>query len=492
MSKIDTSEQVMPVYEMHKSSDFCLGKTIPQNIREPIRKVFYNINADGLANGNSVIVGMSGSFKTTLLKEMARDFKNKGLNAHEIDLQGDMRIPEEDLCIKIYANKRFDVVNYGINMFEFDRNVGGPKSNSRIIVNVIKKAFGTLGTVQSKVFSRLIRDFYKYHGIDEDDMRTWEQKAPTMKQFVGFYSVVIDAVEGEYNPFEEHRKKIDKLNYKKITMEQEGVYDDDDFEKVEKKLKELEEELSDLAHLYIQRSYNDIVNNKTKHDVEYLKGINLNYYKDKKNIATLKGLSYLIEELGSEIIFNGQPIEFYSDGLIRYDLSELTTEGKPTSAILFVEILLNHIFRFVKSRGPYANIKSKKKGRKYDTVIIMDESKLTLPTGSDKDNSFVLQHRIVSEGRKYGLAAIWASQLSQSFSKEILMNAATKIILKVEPIQRKALAKQFGIENCNLLEYTKITGAALVDVGDNIFQPIALPFANKNAFEAGNIKKRPF
>lgn len=492
MSENDTNEQVMPVYEMHKSKDFCLGKTIPQNAREPYRKIFYNVNADGLPNGNTIIVGMSGSYKTTLLKEMARDFKNKGLNAHEIDLQGDMYIPEEDRCIKIHANKRNDAVNYGINMFEFDREVGGPKSNSRIVVNIIKKAFGTLGTVQSKVLARFIRDFYKFHGIDEDDMDTWQKKAPTMEDFVKFYKMILKIAEGSDDPFEKCRKKIDKLNYKKITMEQEGISDDEDFEKIDEKLKSLESELIGLSESYVGVSYSEIVNNKTNSDVEHLRGIEIEYYRDKKNLATLNGLSYLVEELGSEIIFNGEPIQLYSDGLIRYDLSELTTEGKPTSAILFVEILLNSIFRFVKSRGVYAKLKSKKKGKRYDTIIMMDESKLTLPTGSDKENSFVLQHRLASEGRKYGILCTWASQIARSFSKEILMNSAIKIILKIDPLQRKELASQFGIENKDLLEYTKITGAALVDMGDNTFQPIALPFANKRAFETEKIKKRPF
>lgn len=492
MSTENSNEQVMPVWEMHSSNDFCLGKTIPLNQREPYKKVFLNINSDNSPNGNTVIVGMSGSYKTTFLKEMARDFTSKGMNVHEIDLQGDMFIPEENICIKIYANKRNDAINYGINIFEFDKYVGGPKSNSRVIVNVIKKSIGSLGVLQSAVLTRLIRDFYKYSGIDENDMSTWNKQTPTMRDFVEFYHLIVKKAKNEEDIFEKLSKKIDKLNYKLIQMENDSSCDDDDLDKISKKIQNLNDELSNVATTYSQYSYDSLKGSKHNQRIKHEAEIELDYYKDKKVFQSLDGLSYLIEEFSSEIIFHGETIQLHNEGLIRYDLSELTTEGKPTSAILFVEILLNQIFRFTKSRGLYSKLKTKKKGKKYDTVIVMDESKLTLPTGGDKDNSFVLQHRIVSEGRKYGLCAIWASQMGKSFSREILMNSANKIILKIEPIQRKELAKQFGIENPELLEYTKITGAALVDLGDNNFIPIALPFANKNSFNKKSVQARPF
>jgi hypothetical protein len=116
-------------------------------------------------------------------------------------------------------------------------------------------------------------------------------------------------------------------------------------------------------------------------------------------------------------IFNGENLESQK-GVNRLDFSAFTQVNKPLIAKFLAEFTAQKLFRASMIRGQYSELSGVPESSKFDRVLVFDESKLALPNGAEKNNSYNIFNRICLESRKYGLALFLASQRVKHYSKK--------------------------------------------------------------------------
>jgi DNA helicase HerA-like ATPase len=141
--------------------------------------------------------------------------------------------------------------------------------------------------------------------------------------------------------------------------------------------------------------------------------------------------------------------------------------------MFFADTVIQKIFRAVKMRGEYRKLG---RGNKVDTIIVIDESKLILPTGKDKENPYNILNRIVTESRKYGLALIIVSQRPDHFPEEMLSSIYTKIVLRINENDVKGATKSLGVKDPSLFTHLNQRGVALIGNTGGLFQSVVLEF----------------
>ena len=149
--------------------------------------------------------------------------------------------------------------------------------------------------------------------------------------------------------------------------------------------------------------------------------------------------------------------------------------------MFFADIMVQQIFRAVKNRGEYRNKSDdykERRGEKVDTFIILDESKLILPTGNDKESPYNILNRIVTEARKFGLGLIIVSQRPEHFSNEIISSIFTKIILNINENDVKDAVKRLGVKPESLFGQFKSVKDGLLLYGQTgtLFNSVATPW----------------
>ena len=124
-------------------------------------------------------------------------------------------------------------------------------------------------------------------------------------------------------------------------------------------------------------------------------------------------------------IFNRTQPNFLGDKLVRVDLSKLP----PELGAIAAEALIKQLMDTHRLMGEIDQPR---------TFIFIDEAK-------ELKNSPSLD-RIECDGRKFGFGAVVASQSEQHFSKEILLNSASKIVLPVDQTEVKKVASKFRFD----------------------------------------------
>ncbi|BAZ33623.1 putative AAA ATPase (plasmid) [Cylindrospermum sp. NIES-4074] len=143
--------------------------------------------------------------------------------------------------------------------------------------------------------------------------------------------------------------------------------------------------------------------------------------------------------------------------LIRFDLSAL---GKvPGLAAIASEAILKQLMDSHRIMGEI-------EGKEPRTYCFIDESKEV--KGSKTVNI------IAGDGRKYGLCICAGSQQIAEFSKEVIANTATKILLMIDQTQVKAVSNTFRF-SANLVAQLQPL-QALVRMGSEGFQTDIKPF----------------
>jgi DNA helicase HerA-like ATPase len=279
----------------------------------------------------------------------------------------------------------------------------------------------------------LIVDTYKSKGIYEDDMNTWDKEVPIMEdlgKLVDYIRKVLNAEVHSYaGVLQESIKNI--KNY----MPKES------FEKTKESIEKIEEVVNDI----------NIENEKQLYG-----NINLGYYLHPSVKRVFEGLYVYLEDIVKMTIFNGEKPKI-TKGVNRLDFSAFTQVNKPLIAKFLAEFTAQKLFRASMIRGQYSELSGVLEGTKFDRVLVFDESKLALPNGAEKNNSFNIFNRLCSESRKYGLALFLASQRVEHYSEEILSNIFTKIILKVKANDYKSVARALGLKEDFVADTFSIT-----------------------------------
>jgi hypothetical protein len=113
-------------------------------------------------------------------------------------------------------------------------------------------------------------------------------------------------------------------------------------------------------------------------------------------------------------------------GNLRIDLSKINSEEVRH---IVAETLLRKIFRVLRLRGKIPDHPADDSER-FRLFIVIDEAKILGMVGGDVNDSLLILNILITEGRKYGIGLILASQMSEHFGHEIKANASAWLVLK--------------------------------------------------------------
>jgi energy-coupling factor transporter ATP-binding protein EcfA2 len=473
----------------------------------------YKWNPDTAQNPHLMIAGASGSGKTRLLRIIIDFLREKGKTIHLVDFHGDIQVKNESVFTFTARNSP-----YGINPFEFllDKENGGIKVQAKEIVEMIKKSFmPNMGSFQESVLYKLIIDCYAQFGFIDEDSNTWgfnhnlntkEGKAKwynTLQCMEDLYNLIQkikeiskSGLEPDFSKeIEKHGKKLNewKNNIEQLNREIHTLVENMNIgnkEDIEKEIKAKKEQ---------KTSIQDTIADKKEKMLEYFDGyidytflggalpeyqrltsnddsfnIDFSYYKDKQVMKTLDNLAIYISSLVESGAFS-KKIPAISNGLNRYDLHGLDKKAQT----FFCDVLVGKLFKAVKLRGDYSKLNNdyrKKKGDKCDLYVIIDEAKLVMPTGANRESAEHPINRVVAEARKYGFGIILVSQRVKEFPETILSSVSNKIILQTNGNDYATTKKALALKNdkiLNILTNNKNVGITNLQ---GIFEPICLPY----------------
>ena len=436
------------------------------------------------SNPHLLITGMSGAGKTTVLKDLINYLGNKRKKiVFVLDIHDGLEVENENY-VKYSARN----TSVGINPFEFDYDIedGGPAIRAEILVSLFKKHFmPTAGVIQQNILKELFIDCYRYKGILDHDETTWPKSEiddmstdtssgttlPTMSDLEDIYTMVFNKVNVTKNQVlcNESHNQIEIDYYRKKINESVNENMKNKYEKL------LEERLDDIQNDSSRNQENQKEDNEIGQEDEddntsssWFRKYNIDYtkYKGRNVIATLNTIGVYIRNFASMNIFNAKKPKF-NKNINRLDLSGFTNAGKPDFALFFFDLFLQRVFSRCKIKGEYRDRpeSQRTRGDKTDVFIVIDESRVILPTGKEKDNPYHMTNKIAAESRKYGLGLILGSQRVTHYGDEILSNFFTKIILKTDSSDIKITNDKLKMINKDLIGLTNKPGVVVIGSG---------------------------
>lgn len=132
-------------------------------------------------------------------------------------------------------------------------------------------------------------------------------------------------------------------------------------------------------------------------------------------------------------VFSKPTLPIAATGITRIDMSRLGLDIQ----FLASDVLLRHLFRETMLAG-----EAEEGELRY--VFVIDEAKLLVARG--KDDPLGIVNRLASEARKYGVGLLLASQDLEHFSRDILNNVATKLVLMHSETAIRATASKLLLE----------------------------------------------
>lgn len=419
-------------------------------------------------NPHLLITGQSGAGKTTLLKDIINYLGNKRNKiVFVLDIHNALQVPNEN-----YIQYSARNTSVGINPFEFDYDVtnGGPEIRADNMVQLFKKHFmPNAGPVQQNVLRDLFIDTYKYKGIYDNDIKTWPiseiddysedhtsgTSLPTMTDLEDVYQMILNFV-GATGGIEKRTHIQKELEYYKAKINE--AKNENTKRKYTNLLKSREEEIEGIKD--IEDADLDEFIWFEKHGIDHTK------YNNRNVISTLNTVGVYLRTFASMNIFNAKKPKF-NKNINRLDLSGFTNAGKPEFALFFFDLFLQRVFGKCKIKGEYRDrpIEQRKRGEKTEVFLVIDESRVVLPTGRDKDNPYHMLNKITAESRKYGLGLILGTQRITHFSDDILANIYTKILLQTDSSDIPIANKKLKIHDKDLLGLTKYNDVGVIGMG---------------------------
>ena len=424
-------------------------------LHNPSQKYILDPDKPELENAHILLSGGSGSGKTYTLKRIMDELKNKGKFTVVIDYHGDLETPGENLIKFSYAEN-----THAINPFELeiDEEQGGVKTQTEVILRILAEYFFTKGRItkkQENLLEEIILDTYAAKGIFHNKPETWNKPVPTMKDLGNVFEYISAHIEGrggaefesgEIVALERIQQKI--ANIKDEVRSIGFLKETPELEDILKKADELENTVSDIA--INERMADNNPQDKTENSSLDFSKIKIEYYQKEGNVKSFLNLYNYVYKV-SNIGFFGNNLPKLKRGINRIDLSAFTSIGKPLVAKLISELLMQKFFRSAMLRGEYQYSKSYMPNTKFDRAIIIDESKIALPSGAEKKDPFNIINRIVTEARKFGVSIILASQRIDHYSGDMLSNISVKVILGAKAIDYASIGKAIGM-NQNIIK----------------------------------------
>lgn len=427
-------------------------------------------------NPHLLITGQSGAGKSTFLKALIDYLGNKRKKiVFVLDIHNGLQVENENYIQYTARN-----TTVGINPFEFDYDTtnGGPEIRADNLVQLFKKHFmPNAGPVQQNVMRDKFIDTYKYKGIYDNDVKTWpiseiddyaedndsNTTLPTMTDLEDVYQMILNMV-GTKGGIEPRTHILMELEYYRTKI-QEAKND-----RIKKKYQNLlsgrEAEIKDFKEMEDDEIEELIWFNK--YNIDYKK------YQNRNVVSTLNTIGVYIRTFANMNIFNAKKPKF-NKNINRLDLSGFTNAGKPEFALFFFDLFLQRVFGKCKLKGEYRDrpLEQRERGDKCDVFVVIDESRVVLPTGRDKDNPYHMLNKITAESRKYGLGLIMGTQRITHYSDDILANIYTKILLQTDPSDIPIANKRLKIQDKDLLGLTKYNDVAVIGMG-GIFKAIRM------------------
>ncbi|MDD3465601.1 MAG: hypothetical protein PHE67_00510 [Campylobacterales bacterium] len=484
--------------EQYNGDDFRFGLKRSAPHEGP---VIWNPDSRDSMNPHMLFCGLSGAGKSTLLKNLTRYLDRRGKDIYLIDPQGDLELDGEKHIEFTAWNSQYALnlfkFGYGVKKHELEQLITDYKNGKDIppelssviqnsgpfvqvleMIEIIKNDFmQNMGQNQEPILKRLFSDTYKMKGIIHDNFTTWLNELPTLKDT----KVLIEQIESAFESLQSGVDKDALKTIKKISKELDRAKDEEIFNNFKTDdygdaAAEVFEVCTDTLKDYmIKRASGKTVKDKNKFFDSH--NIDVEYYMRKDVIRVIQKLSFYVDTLIESGVFHGNTPEF-TGGLTRINISGLRYDVQRFIA----NVILGDVFRECKVRGEYVKLKDKSKGDRCDTFIIIDETKLVVPPGKEKNNPFSYLNRIATEARKYGLGLIVVAQTSVHFPEEFLRNFYMQVILTTNRSDYDNTRKNFGIVK-DLLEMTKDFGLALVKTRVG-FVPVMLPWYKSNSFVA--------
>lgn len=153
----------------------------------------------------------------------------------------------------------------------------------------------------------------------------------------------------------------------------------------------------------------------------------------KKNPERLQALKTKISPVFDCKVFSKPALPINAKGITRIDMSRLGLDIQ----FLASDVLLRQLFRAAMLAGEAAEGELR-------YLFVIDEAKLLVSRG--KDDPLGIINRLATEARKYGVGLLLASQDLEHFSRDILNNVATKLILMHSETAIRATASKLLLE----------------------------------------------
>lgn len=475
-------KRTMSIEEMFSEKGFCFGKSYSKPTEH--NKAYWNLESKKTLNYSIAIIGGSGSGKTRYAVHVIDYLGRQNKNVIVMDVQGDMHVPGEQVFKLTRRNN-----DVGFNYFTFtkDEDNGGPISNANMIIELYKNSVMDrgFGPIQKAVFKQAIIDCYRSKGIYEEDESTWDNELPTPAYFEQFIQKILgNASSNKITDFTQLLNTMIDLKGKVSQSDEESK------EKIEKKMSEEIGRFRDLSSKF--EDY--LLENKHSAFFEGIKfdekNFDISFYYIASNFKALSTLYTYVKIMADCPLFGNKPFPEIK-GVVRFDISGYTTYGKPEEAIFFINYVLTMFFRSIKERGEYRFLPKEyreKHGEFCDSFCFVDESKLILPSGPNKENPYHIINRIVTEARKYGGGMGIISQRLNHFSGELINSIYTKVILKSEQSDVDNATKILGIKAKDNLEpkilFSHISnskdGVAVVGTTGGLYDSLVTPWYVKN------------
>lgn len=159
---------------------------------------------------------------------------------------------------------------------------------------------------------------------------------------------------------------------------------------------------------------------------------------------TLRECRAKVETLSCNALFRQTcplTVQGMLDWNMRLDCSQLGREAR----LLAAETVLDMLFETARAAGSIP-VNPCSDSERYRVFVIIDEVKiLSLGRGNNEDSRHIL-NVLVTEGRKYGIGLILASQMMSHFGSEVHAMVSTRLAMRrMDPREAKRVAPQMGL-----------------------------------------------
>ena len=175
--------------------------------------------------------------------------------------------------------------------------------------------------------------------------------------------------------------------------------------------------------------------------------------------STVNACLAKVETLSCNALFRHQTSVSVQDMLaynMRLDCSRLRGDAQ----LLAAETVLDMVFEAGRAAGPIP-VNPRSDSERYRVFIIIDEAKiLSFGRGNAEDSRLIL-NVLVTEGRKYGIGLILASQMTSHFGSEVHTMVSTRLAMRrMDPREARRVAPQMGLLSVDLVSTESPPGTA--------------------------------